>query len=512
MDNVSYSVISAIGILANLLVLYIVVRYPAMRTVCNVYVAKLAATDFAFCLYTLIQSIVSNSETYDGICDVGRVLLVFLVCASIMFLIVIAVERYKAITDPLRSRQHGTVKHAGKISAVVWMVASLAAAVDTVARNTVTNDWTFTGTSLYHNSCIFLKLESSDASHPFFVMALLCFLFLYVLPICIIVPLYVRILVRVRQSRRLVVRETRSDNQAFLMMFVVTVFFLVTWLPYHVISFIIHRVVSRENDVVIELAKSLAVLNSMANPFLYALLGRNFRDQLKKMFCCKQWENRKHWRPKSEASTDMTLTRRVVEATEYAIGQAQGTGRTGQGQATDGTARTQATGGKERTQATGVTGQSQATSGTRQGQTTGGTGQSQATGGTGQSQATGETEQSQATGGTGQSQATGGTEQSQATDGTEMTQVTDGTERTQAAGGTQRAQATDGTETTQAAGGTERTQATDGTERTQASGWTERTQATGGTERTQATDGIERTQDAGGTERTQAGQDRLQAG
>ncbi|XP_019621069.1 PREDICTED: mu-type opioid receptor-like [Branchiostoma belcheri] len=330
------------GMAANLLIVAIVTHFPAMRTACNVYVANLAAADFSFCLFALVQSVIAirstNREystlgwTYERSCDVGRVVVVFLAAASIILLTVIAVERYRAITDPLSTRRHGTVKHAGATCAVAWTAAALAAVIDTVARNVVTNDWSFKSASLHSGaSCVVLKLESSDTSHPFFVMILLDFLFGYVLPGCVIIPLYVRIVVTVHRSRRLAVRESRTDDQAYLMVLVVTALFLANWLPFHVISFLIPRYVRREEYEAISVALSFAVFNSVANPFLYALLGRNFRDKLKKMFCCvKRCRNGRQWRPHSQASQDTTLTVQVIDTTGQAIGQAQATGGTEQ--------------------------------------------------------------------------------------------------------------------------------------------------------------------------------------
>ncbi|XP_066297421.1 somatostatin receptor type 5-like [Branchiostoma lanceolatum] len=293
------------------------------------------------------------SWTYERGCDISRVILVFLASTSIILLTVIAVERHKAITDPLSNRRHGTVKHAGKICAVVWLVSALAAAIDTVARNVVTNDWTFTGNSLHSGaSCVILRLESSGTTHPFFAIILLDFLFGYVLPMCIIIPLYVRILVKVRQSRRLAERATRSDDQAFLMVFVVTVLFLINWLPFHIISLLIHMFVSNEKYDTIGVALSFAVFNSVANPFLYALLGRNFRDKVKKIFCCKQWWKSKQWRPKGGASPDTTLTTQVIDARGHDIRQVRAIGGKGQTQAIGGTKQTHVAGGTKQTQTT----------------------------------------------------------------------------------------------------------------------------------------------------------------
>ncbi|XP_078667009.1 uncharacterized protein LOC144908916 isoform X2 [Branchiostoma floridae x Branchiostoma belcheri] len=504
-NSISVCVLSSCGMAANLLIVAIVTRFPAMRTACNVYVANLAVTDFFFCLFALIQAVIAirfynglesyyklrdlycnqmwhrldltvthgnatnhtnpyviaenctgqhervrifmaycrsyelNSTSTDCTspypmppspslqqawweltnlvwtfvrsCDVGRVVVVFLAAASILLLTVIAVERYRAITDPLRARRHATVKHAGATCAVAWTAAALAAVIDTVARNVVTNDWSFEGASLHSGACVILKLESSDTSHPIFVLILLEFLFAYVLPGCVIIPLYVRIVVTVRRSRRLAVRESRTDDQAYLMVLVVTVLFLVNWLPYHVISFLIHRLTS---DVALGVALSLAVFNSVANPFLYALLGRNFRDKVKKMFCCiKPCRSSRQWRPQNQALQDMTLTVQVIDTAGQAREQAQATGQvidpTGQ-------AREQAQASGQVIDPTGqAIGQAQATGQTKQAQGTIGTGQTFPNGKTLTAQdidTTGlDTKQAQATGGTEQAQGTKTTEQ-----------------------------------------------------------------------------------------------------
>ncbi|XP_035692033.1 somatostatin receptor type 3-like [Branchiostoma floridae] len=506
--NVARCCICAIGMLANLLVLFIVARYPTMRTACNVYVANLAVTDFAVSLLTLIQSIVvlsdpsywagdrnAGSTFYLQSCDVSRVIFFFLAATSILLLTVIAVERHKVITDPLGSLQHGTVKHAGRTCSVVWIVGALIAAIDTITRNAVKNDWTFTGASLNSVSCVFLKLETSDTSHTFLtVVVLLFFLFLYVLPSCIIIILYTRILVKVRQSRRLAVRETRSDDQAYLMVFVVTVFFLVAWLPIHIVV-IINLIVpnNRQNMIASEVALLLVMLNSVANPFLYGLLGKNFRDKLKKMFCCKQG------------------TRQIIGTTYHGLGQIQVTGSTGQAQATEGIGQSQATDGIGHSQAKGGTGQAQATSLTEQAQVTGGAEEGPASGGTelaqvtcgtGQAHVTGGTEegpgtdgsgQAQVTCGTGQAQATGGTGQAQVTGGTGQAQVTGGTGQAQVTGGAEQANVTDGTEEGPGTDGTGQTQVTCGTGQAQA-------QATGGTGQAQVTGGAGQAQVTGGAE------------
>eukprot|EP00058_Branchiostoma_floridae_P006932 XP_002592420.1 hypothetical protein BRAFLDRAFT_67286 [Branchiostoma floridae] len=418
------------GMAANLLIVSIVARYPAMRTACNVYVANLAVADFSFCLLALIQSIIAIQSTNS---EALYLQLLEDFCSNV----------WNEMNFTVTTRN--VTNHTGS-----YMIGENC--TGQLERVTIFDAYCFED-----------ELNSTSTTRN-------DFLFGYVLPSCIIIPLYARILLKVRQSSRLTVRETRSDHQAFLMVFVVTVVFLINWLPFHIISLLIHMFVAREKYDTIGVALSFAVLNSVANPFLYALLGRNFRDKVKKMLCCKQWWwKSKRWIPKGEASPETTLTIHAIDTTGYDNDQSLATGGAKEGHATGGTGQAratwtmqaQATDRTEQTQAKGGTGQVQATDETEQAQPADRTEQGQATGGTGQTQATGGAGQAQASGGAGQAHTTGGTEQAQASGGAGQAQSTDRTGQPQSTGGTEQARTTGGTEQAQATGGTGQVQPTD---------------------------------------------------
>ncbi|XP_078678562.1 C3a anaphylatoxin chemotactic receptor-like [Branchiostoma floridae x Branchiostoma belcheri] len=280
-------VISVIGLLANAFIIFLIGRYPAVRSVANVYVGNLAAADFGFCLYSLVQTPLSvleedpsrstenDSLSYLRGCDVGRVLAVLLASASVFHLTAIAVERHHAVTRPLDHLQHSTVKKALRTCLVLWTAALLTAALDTVVRNIITQDWNFTTQSLFE--CVYLKHLDSSGTNSLLILAIVIFVIIYVIPACVMVPLYIRVLREVRQSNRFAARD---DGQVARMLVVVTVFFLVCWLPFHVTSVVIASSGYRGDEEALHACWAFGLVNSAANPFLYALLGRKFRAQI----------------------------------------------------------------------------------------------------------------------------------------------------------------------------------------------------------------------------------------
>ncbi|XP_035668487.1 chemokine-like receptor 1 [Branchiostoma floridae] len=363
--NVARCCISAIGMFANLLILFIVARYATMRTIHNLYVANLAVADCCFCIFVIVQAAVSiryrqvqsvlegmveeycqqsqmnsTNVTYvpltdfapnfqkpvnctemclddvslsllrkfkvefdsaemvsDRSCDVGRVIAVFLAASSIFHLIAIACERYQAVTKPFTHRFNTTPKGAAKTCLKIWMGAFGTAVLDTVQRNIISRDWTFSYKSLYE--CVYLKPDDQDpiSGYPYRALQLIIFIISYVVPACILIPVYAMIFFKLQRRRRrfsagrsgsrFAARRPSYRHHAIPMLFAVTVFFLICWLPFHVTAFSIHLYADGENIAVVYVATALAVLNSVINPFLYAFIGSNFRKHISRLFCRK---------------------------------------------------------------------------------------------------------------------------------------------------------------------------------------------------------------------------------
>ncbi|XP_078666083.1 uncharacterized protein LOC144908395 [Branchiostoma floridae x Branchiostoma belcheri] len=429
--NVARCVLSAVGVAANLLILYIIARYRTVRTISNVYVANLAVADASFCLLAFVQGLFSmrfryfdtrlqnllascqqggngTSSTANGTvsnattaylqtvsncttstaylqtvpnataewlqtvpnataewlqtvpnataewlqtvsnasaewlqtnnctwrslepeqltsllavklswddanlqssvsCDIGRLLAVFLACASVFLLTATAAERHGAVTRPLQHRLRRTQGKALLTCLGMWGLALLVAALDTTVRNAALADWSFTYGSLFQ--CVYLRQDDAASGHAFLPLAVVIFILMYAVPACVIIPLYGRIFRALRQPRprasrsptsRTLTRAARSPpprtlqrastSRTLHMIFVVTVFFLVCWLPFHVTSVLVHWHTDGDSNLPFLVATALAILNSVINPFLYAFIGKNFREHIRRVFCTSPCE------------------------------------------------------------------------------------------------------------------------------------------------------------------------------------------------------------------------------
>ncbi|XP_008069249.1 C3a anaphylatoxin chemotactic receptor [Carlito syrichta] len=119
---------------------------------------------------------------------------------------------------------------------------------------------------------------------PLVVMTITRLVVGFLLPCVIMVACYSLIVFRMRQGR-----FAKSQSKIFRVAIVVVAVFLVCWMPYHVVGVLLlfsdqetsfgEALVSWDH-----LSIALASANSCFNPFLYALLGKDFRKKARQSF------------------------------------------------------------------------------------------------------------------------------------------------------------------------------------------------------------------------------------
>ncbi|XP_017560170.1 cholecystokinin receptor [Pygocentrus nattereri] len=132
MDSVRillYSLIFLLSVFGNLLIIVVLVVNKRMRTVTNSFLLSLAVSDLmmaVFCMpFTFIPNLLEDFIFGAAMCKIVAYLMGISVSISTFSLMAIAIERYSAICNPLKSRAWQTRSHAYKVIAVTWVLSFL---------------------------------------------------------------------------------------------------------------------------------------------------------------------------------------------------------------------------------------------------------------------------------------------------------------------------------------------------------------------------------------------------
>ncbi|EDO44418.1 predicted protein, partial [Nematostella vectensis] len=277
----AYATIIALSLVGNTVVIFTVCRNRHMKSVTNLFIANLAASDL---LITFLGMPHQITELYTTEWMFGTVLcklVVYLqsvsVGSSVLTLLAITKDRFVAIIFPFRPRM--SFKTAKTIIMLIWslslgIMAPLIYATK-VHNNQCTEDWT---------PAFDAKTAPRDYTVVLFVM-------LYAVPMLTMAVLYAIIVRKLWRRRRIgeVIPSASSKNEVsrkkvIKMLITVIMLFTFSWLPLHVFSFISFFAPfcpDTSNTALYFVSLFLGHGNSAANPYLYALFNQNYRDGFK---------------------------------------------------------------------------------------------------------------------------------------------------------------------------------------------------------------------------------------
>ncbi|XP_069748671.1 cholecystokinin receptor-like [Narcine bancroftii] len=122
-----YSVIFLLSVFGNGLVLLVLILNKRLRTVTNSFLLSLALSDLmvaVFCMpFTLIPNLLEDFIFGEAMCKVTAYFMGISVSVSTFSLVAIAIERYSAICNPLKSRVWQTRSHAYRVIAIIWLLS-----------------------------------------------------------------------------------------------------------------------------------------------------------------------------------------------------------------------------------------------------------------------------------------------------------------------------------------------------------------------------------------------------
>ncbi|KAI5622562.1 relaxin-3 receptor 1, partial [Silurus asotus] len=286
-----YSVVCALGLVGNLLVLHLMKsKHAWKKSSINLFVTGLAVTDFQFVL-TLPFWAVENALDFTwpfgrAMCKIVSFVTATSMYASVFFLTAMSVARYRSVASALKSGRRRRRPSARCVSAVIWASAVVAALPHAIFSTTAT---------VSNEDLCLVKFPDRNGDAQFWLglyhaqKVLLGFL----VPFGIISACYL-LLLRFVTHKRANASGARRRSKVTKSVTIVVLCFFLCWLPNQALT--TWGILIKLNAVhfsyeyytaqvyVFPVTVCLAHSNSCLNPLLYCLMRREFRKALKELF------------------------------------------------------------------------------------------------------------------------------------------------------------------------------------------------------------------------------------
>ncbi|XP_074541888.1 B2 bradykinin receptor [Halichoeres trimaculatus] len=280
-------VLSAVGLVGNGLVLCVLCLQRKPCTVADVYLGNLAAADLVMmtCLPFWAVTIAGGYqwEFGEALCKLINVAISMNYICSVVFLMLVSVDRYLALVKPMSSSHLRRVSWAKRICVGVWGLGFLSTLPTLLFRKVK-----YIADVDVH-ACIL------DYPHPAWRLQhnitknVLGFL----IPVTVVTCCTRHIVSALKDRADGGLPGVRTERKATDLVLAVWAVFLFCWTPHQVMLFLDTMdyfqltpgcLWEQVLDIGTQLSTYLAYSNSAANPFLFVIVGRHFRRRAREVF------------------------------------------------------------------------------------------------------------------------------------------------------------------------------------------------------------------------------------
>lgn len=276
---VVYWLFFLIGLLGNLLVLWVIVFGLRLRSMTDVCLLNLALADLLLgCTLPFMAHQALDQWVFGGaLCKIVLGVFTISFYSGIFFISLMSFDRYLAVVHAVYAIRARTRSFGITAAVVVWMAGILASFPELIflRLQNVKSDF-----------FCFPEYPESAISHFWSIFSLFKMNILGLfLPTAIMLFCYSQIIWRLCHSHS-------SKRQAIRLILAVVVVFLVCWVPYNITSFFyglellgIYTDCDFSNGIrsLLEITECIAYFHSCLNPFLYVFVGEKFRRHLLRM-------------------------------------------------------------------------------------------------------------------------------------------------------------------------------------------------------------------------------------
>ncbi|MEQ2218793.1 hypothetical protein XENOCAPTIV_008253 [Xenoophorus captivus] len=281
--------ISVLGIALNIFVLMVFILHKKPCTVAEIYLTNLAAADLVLVSFLPFWAVSAwNKHEWifgRALCKMVNVGILMNVYCSIYFLVLVSIDRYLALVHPLSHETMRRPKFAKIGCVLVWFLGFLLSIPKLINRELAPHENITTCSE--NNTTILLVNELMVSVFAFFI------------PIFIITFSTLKILKTLRGRSKERAKTKKTDHKATILVLAVLLAFLICWVPFHLLkipALLSHVGIltgcSSKTILYIcgQIFTYLGFFNSVLNPILYVIVGKNFQKKFKELF--GQWDRK----------------------------------------------------------------------------------------------------------------------------------------------------------------------------------------------------------------------------
>ncbi|XP_028251788.1 B2 bradykinin receptor-like [Parambassis ranga] len=282
------SISCLLGVIGNSFVLCVFYFQKRCSSVADIYLSNLAVADLLMvsCLPFWVATIINKFHWRFGelMCQLVNIVIGMNYYCSVMFLTVVSVDRYLALSRPLSQGWQRQAFWARVICFCIWIVGFLLSFPAVLFRSV----------QFFPH----LGIDACYLAYPHegwrlrYNMTVSIVGFIIPVPIASFCSYHIIKVIRRSQQMRKGSRGNVERKAAYLVLVVLAVFIL-SWLPYQILIFLDtldhFEVISgctwaHVLDIGNQLATYVGYSNSSLNPFLYVIVGKHFKQRAREVF------------------------------------------------------------------------------------------------------------------------------------------------------------------------------------------------------------------------------------
>lgn len=276
---VFFSVVIALSLTGNILVLVILALYENIKSLTNIFILNLAISDLFFTTGLPFWAIyhIWGWVFSEALCKIVTFVFFTGFYSSILFLTIMTIYRYLAVAHPLSSLNSQRLSTGVFASVLLWMISVIAAVPSLLYSSIVSIPHKDEHSQGCEYEIPIWKSIGISQQNIFFMVAFA------VMAFC-----YIQILWRIRGTR------SHRKNRAVKLVFCIVAVFFLGWVPYNVVIFL--RTLADDSEAPSEdceesirleyafyVCRLIAFSHCCLNPVFYAFVGVKFRSHLKSM-------------------------------------------------------------------------------------------------------------------------------------------------------------------------------------------------------------------------------------